>query len=1579
MGTELISVLALGEAREVLAALRRNQRFSTWTQSFMEHRLVMELKGVKDIVRAGSVSGKLDVRLVLSPFLEVARSPEAGSGIITAAALSAVEKVIKLGIADETASLAHAANALEDVIAAVSECRFDSTDAAVDEKVLALICKIVVSCLSCGRWARSLSDHSLLLAFETVLRILGGRRRSELLKSLVRQTLCDIIFILVRGVEERTATEPTSDSINDWHRELSLLNEPGDPIFDELQIHGLQTFSFDVVNPSNEPNFSTFSLECILRLASYLIDPLLTKNRPAERQLGYAFLNAAICGAPSSAIAPLMNVRSIRRVLLRQTSRAILRGLGSRLNSLADASIAFATALNLLHALGPYGGPLLTALFQKVFPPMVSGVCPDGSGKHIPLDEGVREIGLEALGAIFAQPGLLALAYASIDCSSLHLDAVEPLLNSLQSMIERDDALWRKERVALLNRGVDDEEEDENDLRASRAAVLLSADILIGAIDSISDRVKMVTPSASLAARNSNHAKGVSIASVGSLREKKLHKKHLQTLCGSFNANQGKKGARALVALLEGVEIGDLETVSEDKIREAVQFLRNTPGLDKASIGTVLGEGDALSQSLLTAYAASFDFAGRSFTAALRVYLESFRLPGEGQKVDRFVEQFAMNYFTQNKPEDDSTDSLVLKSSDVAHILAFSVVMLNTDLHNESVKKKMSFEDFVRNCRGINEGEDIPKNYLRTIFDSIAAVEIKLSNEAGIDRLTDIYWDEQLRTAGFLAFSPVENPLTRETASLLSFPDDAKMFDEEVFRLCWKPTLTAAVVALEEALDPETAQKALEGFLSIARCASSFRMPPPINACISALSMATHILDGELNGAIVRFGTSVKAQMATVALLGVARQCGDWLRNPGWQLLVDCILRLHVLGLLPDEVEVRLLGFGDDLVGLDGKPIPTSRLLPQWWPGVRASSVKAISEGSLEEPKPRRKPSGFLNAVGGFLRVGAPQKGSPEDDDADHVIDICGSQVRISRAPPSYLRLDRKEELDARNLARKCIADCRVEDIIVSETRFLRTEALSCLAQDFSIALRRALDGRLWVESDDDEVDQELSEKIRKLSRSPREMPVRSVSEENNHLDEGLDSALAPPRVDSSWNSQTDREPTSRSEKDDTKTAECVAAFCVNALCEMTLHNRDRLATIWPHTKDSLTFVISSATEPTVLLERAVIALLKIGSRFLHREEVRGDVLRTLNLIVKLPTTVVGAVSSPVGAGVYQMVKAHSVFITGTSDWHAILNLIEGCARYPEPTRSLGLESLKFLLSGEICWHVLTRETFAPFLDAASAYLPSPLPAAMAALDLVFLLSSRISDPAKSLFKAVEARADDQDGESGMWKEVWSPLLRVFADAARDSRLEMRNYSLILLEKMVATGRGDEVLSPTDWRLVFSTVIFPLIRESFTGSTPTHSPRDISSPEDMRKAKLRLIILLSKTFLQQHAAMARALSSDTFVQVWQGVLESFKLALNTCSAPNVVTLGEGPEQPADDGSAEIREHVPESLKNIVLVMAAEGILVRGDNSLWQSTSLAVSDVVPDLDEVIARCGPTSGSQSQAATSAEPIASTIDAQ
>ena len=81
-------------------------------------------------------------------------------------------------------------------------------------------------------------------------------------------------------------------------------------------------------------------------------------------------------------------------------------------------------------------------------------------------------------------------------------------------------------------------------------------------------------------------------------------------------------------------------------------------------------------------------------------------MPGEAQKIERLMEVFSHRYCVCNP---DLTAKL--NSADSIFILAFAIILLNTDLHTPNLKpeKRMKPEDFVRNLRGIDDGCDIDK------------------------------------------------------------------------------------------------------------------------------------------------------------------------------------------------------------------------------------------------------------------------------------------------------------------------------------------------------------------------------------------------------------------------------------------------------------------------------------------------------------------------------------------------------------------------------------------------------------------------------------------------------------------------------------------------------------------------------------------------------------------------------------------------------------------------------------------------------------------------------------------------------
>jgi len=148
-------------------------------------------------------------------------------------------------------------------------------------------------------------------------------------------------------------------------------------------------------------------------------------------------------------------------------------------------------------------------------------------------------------------------------------------------------------------------------------------------------------------------------------------------------------------------------------------------GLNKTAIGDYLGEKNDFNIQVLQKFVDLHDFSDLILVQALRQFLWSFRLPGEAQKIDRMMECFAQRYCSLN--------SSLFTSSDTCYVLSFAIIMLNTSLHNPSVKDKPTIEQFISMNRGINDGQDLPKELLASLYESIRTEPFKIPEDDGND------------------------------------------------------------------------------------------------------------------------------------------------------------------------------------------------------------------------------------------------------------------------------------------------------------------------------------------------------------------------------------------------------------------------------------------------------------------------------------------------------------------------------------------------------------------------------------------------------------------------------------------------------------------------------------------------------------------------------------------------------------------------------------------------------------------------------------------------------------------------------
>ncbi|KAI9114056.1 hypothetical protein K1719_015307 [Acacia pycnantha] len=202
--------------------------------------------------------------------------------------------------------------------------------------------------------------------------------------------------------------------------------------------------------------------------------------------------------------------------------------------------------------------------------------------------------------------------------------------------------------------------------------------------------------------------------SASDFEREKAHKTTLEAAIAEFNRKP-----------IKGVEHLISNKLVENSPASVAQFLKDTPNVDKAAIGGYLGQHEEFPLSVMHAYVDSMKFSGMTFDTAIREFLRGFRLPGEAQKIDRIMEKFAERYCADNPG--------LFKNADAAYVVAYAVLMLNTDTHNPMVWPKMSKSDFKR-MSAMNEAEECaPTEMLEEIYDSIVKEEIKLRDDAPVN------------------------------------------------------------------------------------------------------------------------------------------------------------------------------------------------------------------------------------------------------------------------------------------------------------------------------------------------------------------------------------------------------------------------------------------------------------------------------------------------------------------------------------------------------------------------------------------------------------------------------------------------------------------------------------------------------------------------------------------------------------------------------------------------------------------------------------------------------------------------------
>jgi brefeldin A-inhibited guanine nucleotide-exchange protein len=398
--------------------------------------------------------------------------------------------------------------------------------------------------------------------------------------------------------------------------------------------------------------------------------------------------------------------------------------------------------------------------------------------------------------------------------------------------------------------------------------------------------------------------------------------------------------------------------VTLDAKEIALFFIQNKDKLDKTQMGEVLGRepdapfikvpkdldadkgGPGFFVRILHHYADSMDFTAIMFDDAIRLFLSGFRLPGEAQKIDRIMEKFAQRFTEQNLD--------IFPSADTAFILAFSVIMLNTDLHNPSIKpeRRMTQDGFVRNNKGIGDnGADLPEEFLIGIFERIKGSPFSLKEDDAAREAVAVVESSIFFDAGgsFFRTSAEERKkekFKKEREDMVAATEQlirqkskkvqisgvatAKLTEavapadvvKPMFDVTWGPMIGILSQVLECSNDERNIAVCLNGFVYAIRLAAHSNMSLARETFVNSLAKFTYL------GSIKEMKRKNIESIRT--LLSIAVIDGEYL-GESWGPVLQCIsqlsrMRMSASGLDSDESFLQ-----DESIGEGGKKAPTPR------------------------------------------------------------------------------------------------------------------------------------------------------------------------------------------------------------------------------------------------------------------------------------------------------------------------------------------------------------------------------------------------------------------------------------------------------------------------------------------------------------------------------------------------------------------------------------------------------------------------------------------------------------------------------
>ncbi|XP_059281864.1 ARF guanine-nucleotide exchange factor GNL2 [Lycium ferocissimum] len=812
------------EVGAILAVIRRapeaNLHFYHPPEESYDSQISHSLKSLRSLIFNPQQEWRtIDPMIYLSPFLDVVQSDDVPAAA-TGVALSSILKILKLEIFCHKSPGAR--EAINSAVTAVTGCRLEKTDPISEDAVMMKILQALTAIMGHPS-SVLLTDQSVCTVVNTCFQVVQqSANRSDLLQRSARYTMHELIHIIYQRLPEI--------EVKDWEDSES---DTEDNNLDSG--YGIRS-AIDI-----------FHFLCSLLNVVEGMETDGTTSQTADENVqlfALVLINSAIELSGDSIGKHPKLLRMIQDDLFHH-----LVHYGTSSNPLVSSMIC-SIVLNIYHFLRRSVRLQLEAFFSFVLLRVAS----------LANSLQLQEVAIEGIINFCRQPTFIIEVYVNYDCNLIFKNVFEEIGKSLC-------------RHAFPTGGC---------LTSLQVQAFEGLAVIIHNIADNVDKDDDSTPSGPYPVKISEYRTFWEEKSkededlenwIDFVRVRMAQKRKIQ-IAGNHFSRDEKKG-------LEYLKFSLLIPDPPDPKAYAM-FFRFTPGLNKTAIGDFLGDPDDFYLQVLKEFTNTFEFMGMVLDTALRTYLETFKLPGESQKISRILEAFAERFYDQQSSE-------IFATKDAVFILCYSVIMLNTDQHNPQVKKKMTEDEFIRNNRAINGGQDLPREYLSELFHSISANAIVLFGSSGaLVEMNPSRWIQLINQS--------------KKMEPFIFCNFDRRLGRDMFASIAGPTVATLATIFEQSDEEEILHECIEALFSIARI-TQYGLEDTLDELLCSFCKFTTLLNPYASSeeTLYAFSNDMKPRMATLAVFTIANDFKKSIRG-AWRTIVDCLLKLRRLKLLPQSV-----------------------------------------------------------------------------------------------------------------------------------------------------------------------------------------------------------------------------------------------------------------------------------------------------------------------------------------------------------------------------------------------------------------------------------------------------------------------------------------------------------------------------------------------------------------------------------------------------------------------------------------------------------------------------------------------------